>query len=52
MTDWIAVDEFHHVSVNPDNKLGLHLTQFIARDRVHIVANDRLLFPGATPTLF
>ena len=29
----IAVDEFHHVSANPDNKLGLHLGQFIARDR-------------------
>jgi superfamily II DNA or RNA helicase len=34
----IAVDEFHHVSANPDNKLGLHLGQFIARDKVHIVA--------------
>ncbi|GMA58188.1 hypothetical protein GCM10025858_26910 [Alicyclobacillus sacchari] len=34
----IAVDEFHHVSANPDNKLGLHLGQFIAQDRVHIVA--------------
>jgi superfamily II DNA or RNA helicase len=22
----IAIDEFHHVSANPDNKLGLHLT--------------------------
>src|SRR5262249_36062567 len=28
----IAVDEFHHVSANPDNKLGTHLGQFIARD--------------------
>src|SRR4051812_421757 len=26
----IAVDEFHHVSDNPDNKLGLHVSQFIA----------------------
>jgi hypothetical protein len=26
----IAVDEFHHVSANPDNRLGLHLGQFIA----------------------
>jgi hypothetical protein len=34
----IAVDEFHHVSANPDNKLGTHLGQFIARDKVHIVA--------------
>jgi superfamily II DNA or RNA helicase len=23
----IAVDEFHHVSANPDNKLGSHLGQ-------------------------
>src|SRR5215831_7933703 len=34
----IAVDEFHHVSADPDSKLGQHLGQFIARDRVHIVA--------------
>ena len=34
----LAVDEFHHVSANPDNKLGLHLGQFMARDRTHIVA--------------
>ena len=34
----IAVDEFHHVSANPDNRLGQHLAQFIARDKVHIVA--------------
>jgi hypothetical protein len=32
------VDEFHHVSANPDNKLGVHLGQFISRNRVHIVA--------------
>ena len=34
----IAVDEFHHVSANPDNKLGQHLASLIARDQVHIVA--------------
>ena len=28
----IAVDEFHHVSANPDNRLGAQLTKFIARD--------------------
>ena len=28
----IAIDEFHHVSANPDNKLGAHLGQLIARD--------------------
>ncbi|UPK32155.1 DEAD/DEAH box helicase [Bradyrhizobium sp. 186] len=42
----IAVDEFHHVSANPDNKLGLHLGQFIARNRVHIVAMTGSYFRG------
>jgi superfamily II DNA or RNA helicase len=48
----IAVDEFHHASANPDNKLGLHLGQFIARDRVHIVAMTGSYFRGdAEPVL-
>ena len=48
----IAVDEFHHVSVNPDNKLGLHLGQFIARDKTHIVAMTGSYFRGdAEPVL-
>ncbi|MBR0669929.1 DEAD/DEAH box helicase [Neoroseomonas soli] len=42
----IAVDEFHHVSANPDNKLGLHLGQFIVRDRVHVVAMTGSYFRG------
>jgi superfamily II DNA or RNA helicase len=42
----IAVDEFHHVSSNPDNKLGLHLSQFIARGRVHLVAMTGSYFRG------
>src|SRR5262245_41414478 len=42
----IAVDEFHHVSANPDNKLGVHLGQFIARDRAHIVAMTGSYFRG------
>ena len=42
----IAVDEFHHVSSNPDNKLGLHLGQFIVRDRAHIVAMTGSYFRG------
>jgi len=42
----IAVDEFHHVSANPDNKLGSHLGQFIARDKVHIVAMTGSYFRG------
>src|SRR6266436_1250777 len=42
----IAVDEFHHVSANPDNKLGVHLGQFIARGKVHIVAMTGSYFRG------
>jgi superfamily II DNA or RNA helicase len=42
----IAVDEFHHVSANPDNKLGLYLGQFITRDRVHVVAMTGSYFRG------
>ena len=48
----IAVDEFHHVSANPENKLGLHLGDFIARDKVHIVAMTGSYFRGdAEPVL-
>ncbi|MEZ5568945.1 MAG: DEAD/DEAH box helicase [Halioglobus sp.] len=42
----IAVDEFHHVSANPDNKLGAQLGEFIARDKVHIVAMTGSYFRG------
>lgn len=42
----IAIDEFHHVSANPDNKLGLHLGSFIARERVHVVAMTGSYFRG------
>jgi hypothetical protein len=42
----IAVDEFHHVSSNPDNRLGSQLGQFIARDKVHIVAMTGSYFRG------
>jgi superfamily II DNA or RNA helicase len=42
----IAVDEFHHVSVNPDNKLGIHLGQFVARGKVQIVAMTGSYFRG------
>ncbi len=42
----IAVDEFHHVSSNPDNKLGSQLGQFIARDKVHLVAMTGSYFRG------
>ena len=42
----IAVDEFHHVSANPNNKLGQHLGEFIARDKVHVVAMTGSYFRG------
>jgi len=42
----IAIDEFHHVSANPDNKLGAHLGQLIARDKVHVVAMTGSYFRG------
>ncbi|MDN2660132.1 DEAD/DEAH box helicase [Neptunomonas sp. CHC150] len=42
----IAVDEFHHVSSNPDNKLGMHLGEFIARDKAHVVAMTGSYFRG------
>jgi len=42
----IAVDKFHHVSTDPENKLGQHLGQFIARDKAHIVAMTGSYFRG------
>lgn len=42
----IAIDEFHHVSANPDNKLGSQLSEFIARDKVHLVAMTGSYFRG------
>jgi len=42
----IAIDEFHHVSADPDNKLGNHLGQLIGRDKVHIVAMTGSYFRG------
>ena len=48
----IAVDEFHHVSADPDSKLGQHLGAFIARDKVHVVAMTGSYFRGdAVPVL-
>jgi hypothetical protein len=42
----IAVDEFHHVSANPDNKLGDQIRQLMARDKTHIVAMTGSYFRG------
>ena len=48
----IAVDEFHHVSANPDNRLGEHVGQIIAHDKAHIVAMTGSYFRGdAEPVL-
>jgi superfamily II DNA or RNA helicase len=42
----IAVDEFHHVAANEGNILGTYLSEFIARNRVHIVAMTGSYFRG------
>ena len=44
----IAVDEFHHVSANPDNKLGGYLGALLARGSVHVVAMTGSYFRGDT----
>ncbi|MBX7497233.1 DEAD/DEAH box helicase [Qipengyuania sp. 6B39] len=48
----IAVDEFHHVSASEDSRLGSQLTEFIRRDKAHIVAMTGSYFRGdAVPVL-
>lgn len=48
----IAIDEFHHVSANEDNKLGAQLSEFIGRDKCHLVAMTGSYFRGdAEPVL-
>lgn len=42
----LAIDEFHHVSSNPDSILGTQLTALIARDKVHVVAMTGSYFRG------
>ena len=42
----IAVDEFHHISANPNNKLGDQVRQLMARDRTHLVAMTGSYFRG------
>ena len=44
----LAVDEFHHISEDPNNKLGAHLAEFIARDKAHVVAMTGSYFRGDT----
>lgn len=42
----IAIDEFHHVSANPDNKLGAHIGALMVRDKAHLVAMTGSYFRG------
>ena len=42
----IAVDEFHHVSANPGNRLGDQMRQLMTRDKTHIVAMTGSYFRG------
>ncbi len=42
----IAVDEFHHVSANPDNRLGDQVRQLIAGGKAHLVAMTGSYFRG------
>ena len=42
----IAIDEFHHVSSNPDSILGSQLTELITRDKTHVVAMTGSYFRG------
>ena len=48
----IAIDEFHHVSANPNNKLGVHVKTLIAHGKAHLVAMTGSYFRGdAEPVL-
>ena len=48
----IAVDEFHHASANPENRLGEQVGQLMAHDKTHIVAMTGSYFRGdAEPVL-
>jgi hypothetical protein len=42
----IAVDEFHHVSANPDSRLGEQVRQLVARDKAHLLAMTGSYFRG------
>lgn len=42
----IAIDEFHHVSANPENRLGSQLRELLERGKVHVVAMTGSYFRG------
>jgi hypothetical protein len=43
---FIAIDEVHHVSANPDNKLGYQLRSLIDRGKCHLTAMTGSYFRG------
>ncbi|ARN77946.1 ATP-dependent helicase [Nonlabens spongiae] len=42
----LAIDEFHHVSVDGDNKLGMVLSNVMAKSTAHVVAMTGSFFRG------
>ncbi|EIJ38114.1 DEAD/DEAH box helicase [Galbibacter orientalis] len=42
----LAIDEFHHVSVDGDNKLGLVLSNVMSKSNAHVVAMTGSFFRG------
>lgn len=42
----LAIDEFHHVSVDGDNKLGLVLSSVMSKSTAHVVAMTGSFFRG------
>ena len=44
----IAIDEFHHVSANRENRLGECLRGLMARDKAHVMAMTGSYFRGDT----
>ena len=42
----LAIDEFHHVSVNGDNKLGIVLSSIMEKSTAHVVAMTGSFFRG------
>ena len=42
----LAIDEFHHVSVDGDNKLGLVLSSIMEKSNAHVVAMTGSFFRG------
>src|SRR5690625_836824 len=47
----IAIDEFHHVSADSDNKLGMQMKEFIERDKTHMVAMNGSYIRGDAVTV-